>query len=85
MSKLDKFLNLLKSRDVVDLRQIITARKRSLGHGNVFTGVVCPLGDRFCLRGGVGLHPGGSASGVRGACILVGLPTGLGVGKTPRN
>ena len=34
---------------------IFTARKRSLGQGNIFTSVC----HSFCPRGGEGLHPGG--------------------------
>ena len=55
---------------------LLTARKRSLGQGNVFTGVflsmgggvggfgfpACITGHMPSIRGG-GLHPGGSAYG----------------------
>ena len=42
------------------LCHLFTARKRSLGQGNVFT----PVCQSFCSQGG--LHPAGSASGVVG-------------------
>ena len=76
---------------------IITACKRSLGQGNIFSGVCLSTGVGLCLHGGRwvclrgGQHQGGSASGgfcIQGGCIrglsLGGLPWGGGR-QTPRN
>ena len=72
-------------RNIVNahLSFVMTARKRSLGQGNVFTGVCLFTGGGFpaCITGhmtrGVCIQEGGSAS--RGVCIQEGgLPIGGG-------
>ena len=69
---------------------VITAHKRSLGQGNVFTpvchsvqgarGWLTSAHHRSLDRGGGVLHPRGSASrdlGGRGVCMQGGLPLGI--------
>ena len=80
-------MTLLKTRTERDCFTIVTARKRSLGQGNIFRSVCqefCPhggggrawlqLGMCGCLGGGEGQHvwlPGGMC-GCQGACMVAG-------------
>ena len=60
---MNKFFSLPRKSISSEKRQIqmiiITARKRSLGQGNVFTGVCLFTGGRICLHGGRSASGGG--------------------------
>ena len=67
--------------------RLITARKRSLGQGNIFTSVWHEFCSGGCLLPGGGSGPGGL---LQGRCLLLGgawsgglLPRGVPGGYTP--
>ena len=63
-------------------KEVFTARKRSLGQGNVFTGICLSTGGGLASQNQK-LHDQGASASSRGVCIRRGLHPGRGLDRPP--